>query len=200
MKAKKKPLEEKEPADSASSRPRLKFLATEEPPARKAGVKVGSVEELVDSSTTKPTSSKPDRRTVTWPSFSSPSTSRRPSPTRPLGAERGGADRRRCRRADRRQGRGRRRRGGRAARRRAQGPPRRATRSLERLAEPTAALSSGPRTATTRRRAGDRDRQGRHAARRRAARCRQVARHRRGRRRPTSSSARCTPATRSPTV
>jgi electron transfer flavoprotein beta subunit len=49
MKAKKKPLEEKAPADyGVSVEPRLKVLATEEPAVRKAGVKVGSVAELVD--------------------------------------------------------------------------------------------------------------------------------------------------------
>jgi electron transfer flavoprotein beta subunit len=48
MKAKKKPLEEKAPADyGVSVEPRLKVLATEEPAVRKAGVKVGSVAELV---------------------------------------------------------------------------------------------------------------------------------------------------------
>ena len=49
MKAKKKPLEEKAPADyGVSVEPRLKVLATEEPAVRKAGVKVGSVAELVE--------------------------------------------------------------------------------------------------------------------------------------------------------
>jgi electron transfer flavoprotein beta subunit len=49
MKAKKKPLEEKAPADyGVSVEPRLKVLATEEPAVRKAGVKVGSVAELVN--------------------------------------------------------------------------------------------------------------------------------------------------------
>ena len=49
MKAKKKPLEEKTPADyGVSVEPRLKVLATEEPSARKAGVKVASVAELVE--------------------------------------------------------------------------------------------------------------------------------------------------------
>src|SRR5918996_4676802 len=49
MKAKKKPLEEKTPADfGVSVEPRLKVLATEEPSVRKAGVKVGSVAELLD--------------------------------------------------------------------------------------------------------------------------------------------------------
>jgi electron transfer flavoprotein beta subunit len=49
MKAKKKPLEEKSAADyGVSVEPRLKVLATEEPSARKAGVKVGSVAELLD--------------------------------------------------------------------------------------------------------------------------------------------------------
>jgi electron transfer flavoprotein beta subunit len=49
MKAKKKPLEEKTPADyGVSVDPRLKVLNTEEPSVRKAGVKVGSVAELLD--------------------------------------------------------------------------------------------------------------------------------------------------------
>ncbi|MBZ0162868.1 MAG: electron transfer flavoprotein subunit beta/FixA family protein [Notoacmeibacter sp.] len=49
MKAKKKPLDEKSPADyGVDTAPRLKVLKTEEPGGRKAGVKVGSVAELVD--------------------------------------------------------------------------------------------------------------------------------------------------------
>ena len=49
MKAKKKPLDEKSPADfGADIAPRLKVLKTEEPGGRKAGVKVGSVAELVE--------------------------------------------------------------------------------------------------------------------------------------------------------
>jgi electron transfer flavoprotein beta subunit len=49
MKAKKKPLEKKTPADLAvSTAPRLKVLKTEEPSGRKAGVKVKSVAELVE--------------------------------------------------------------------------------------------------------------------------------------------------------
>ncbi len=49
MKAKKKPLEEKSPADfGADIAPRLKVLKTEEPGGRKAGVKVKDVAELVD--------------------------------------------------------------------------------------------------------------------------------------------------------
>ncbi|EXL06598.1 electron transfer flavoprotein subunit beta/FixA family protein [Aquamicrobium defluvii] len=49
MKAKKKPLDEKSPADfGADVAPRLKVVKTEEPGGRKAGVKVGSVAELVD--------------------------------------------------------------------------------------------------------------------------------------------------------
>jgi electron transfer flavoprotein beta subunit len=49
MKAKKKPLEEKTPADyGVDVTPRLKVLKTVEPAARKAGVKVGSVDELLD--------------------------------------------------------------------------------------------------------------------------------------------------------
>ncbi|MBX5133402.1 electron transfer flavoprotein subunit beta/FixA family protein [Rhizobium lentis] len=49
MKAKKKPLDKKSPADFVvSTEPRLKVLKTEEPGGRKAGVKVGSVAELVE--------------------------------------------------------------------------------------------------------------------------------------------------------
>ena len=49
MKAKKKPLEEKTPADyGVDVAPRLKVLKTTEPPERKAGVMVGTVDELVD--------------------------------------------------------------------------------------------------------------------------------------------------------
>ncbi|WP_407049453.1 electron transfer flavoprotein subunit beta/FixA family protein [Methyloraptor flagellatus] len=48
MKAKKKPIDEKTPADfGVDVAPRLKVLKTVEPPARKAGVKVGSVADLV---------------------------------------------------------------------------------------------------------------------------------------------------------
>jgi len=48
MKAKKKPLDEKTPADyGVDVAPRLEVLKTEEPAARKAGVMVGSVDELV---------------------------------------------------------------------------------------------------------------------------------------------------------
>jgi electron transfer flavoprotein beta subunit len=48
MKAKKKPLDEKTPADyGVDPRPRLKLIKTEEPPKRLAGVKVKSVAELV---------------------------------------------------------------------------------------------------------------------------------------------------------
>ncbi len=50
MKAKKKPLDEKSPADfGADVKPRLKVLKTEEPGGRKAGVKVKAVAELVSS-------------------------------------------------------------------------------------------------------------------------------------------------------
>jgi len=50
MKAKKKPLDEKTPADlGVDVTPRLKVEKTEEPPKRQAGRKVGSVSELVDS-------------------------------------------------------------------------------------------------------------------------------------------------------
>jgi electron transfer flavoprotein beta subunit len=49
MKAKKKPLEEKAPADyGVEVKARLRVLKTEEPAGRKAGIKVGSVAELVD--------------------------------------------------------------------------------------------------------------------------------------------------------
>jgi electron transfer flavoprotein beta subunit len=48
MKAKKKPIDEKTPADlGVDASPRLKVLKTGEPPARKAGVKVADVAELV---------------------------------------------------------------------------------------------------------------------------------------------------------
>ena len=50
MKAKKKPLDKKSPADlGVDISPRLKVLKTEEPSGRKAGVKVKSVAELVSS-------------------------------------------------------------------------------------------------------------------------------------------------------
>jgi electron transfer flavoprotein beta subunit len=49
MKAKKKPLEEKAPADyGVDVTPRLKVVTTSEPPKRQAGVKVKSVAELVE--------------------------------------------------------------------------------------------------------------------------------------------------------
>ena len=48
MKAKKKPIDEKAPGDfGVDVAPRLKVLKTTEPAGRKAGAKVGSVEELV---------------------------------------------------------------------------------------------------------------------------------------------------------
>jgi electron transfer flavoprotein beta subunit len=48
MKAKKKPLDEKTPADyGVDMTPRLKLVKTEEPPKRLAGIKVGSPAELV---------------------------------------------------------------------------------------------------------------------------------------------------------
>ena len=48
MKAKKKPLEEKTPADyGVNVSPRLAVLKTTEPTGRKAGVRVGSVDELI---------------------------------------------------------------------------------------------------------------------------------------------------------
>jgi electron transfer flavoprotein beta subunit len=49
MKAKKKPIDEKIPADyGVDTAPRLEIVKTAEPPVRKAGVKVKSVAELVD--------------------------------------------------------------------------------------------------------------------------------------------------------
>ena len=49
MKAKKKPLDVKKPADlGVDVAPRLKVVKTSEPPTRKAGIKVNSVSELVD--------------------------------------------------------------------------------------------------------------------------------------------------------
>ncbi|MCT8974528.1 electron transfer flavoprotein subunit beta/FixA family protein [Microbaculum marinisediminis] len=49
MKAKKKPIDEKTPGDyGVDVTPRLEVVKTTEPPARQAGVKVGSVAELVD--------------------------------------------------------------------------------------------------------------------------------------------------------
>ncbi|MCC5972491.1 MAG: electron transfer flavoprotein subunit beta/FixA family protein [Rubellimicrobium sp.] len=49
MKAKKKPLEEKTPADyGVEVAPRLSVMKTAEPPARKAGIVVKSVDELVE--------------------------------------------------------------------------------------------------------------------------------------------------------
>jgi electron transfer flavoprotein beta subunit len=48
MKAKKKPIDEKQPSDyGVDVAPRLKVLKTTEPASRKAGVKVASIEELV---------------------------------------------------------------------------------------------------------------------------------------------------------
>ena len=48
MKAKKKPLDTKKPADlGVDTKPRLSVLKTTEPPGRKAGIKVGSPAELV---------------------------------------------------------------------------------------------------------------------------------------------------------
>jgi electron transfer flavoprotein beta subunit len=53
MKAKKKPLDKKSPADfGVDVTPRLKVLKTEEPAGRKSGVKVGSIGELVQKLTT----------------------------------------------------------------------------------------------------------------------------------------------------
>ena len=48
MKAKKKPIADRTPADyGVDTAPRLEILKTTDPPARKAGAKVGSVAELV---------------------------------------------------------------------------------------------------------------------------------------------------------
>ena len=48
MKAKKKPIEEKSPADyGVDIKARLEVVKTTEPPGRKSGAKVGSVAELV---------------------------------------------------------------------------------------------------------------------------------------------------------
>jgi electron transfer flavoprotein beta subunit len=49
MKAKKKPIDEKSPADyGVDIKPRLEIVKTSEPPGRKSGAKVASVAELVD--------------------------------------------------------------------------------------------------------------------------------------------------------
>ncbi|WP_299477735.1 electron transfer flavoprotein subunit beta/FixA family protein [uncultured Roseibium sp.] len=49
MKAKKKPIDEKTPEDyGVDISPRLTVVTTSEPPAREAGIKVGSIGELVD--------------------------------------------------------------------------------------------------------------------------------------------------------
>jgi electron transfer flavoprotein beta subunit len=49
MKAKKKPIDEKSPADyGVDVSPRLKVLKTSEPPGRKGGIKVASVDELLN--------------------------------------------------------------------------------------------------------------------------------------------------------
>jgi electron transfer flavoprotein beta subunit len=49
MKAKKKPIDEKAPADyGVDITPRLKTLSVDEPPKRGAGIKVKTVEELVE--------------------------------------------------------------------------------------------------------------------------------------------------------
>jgi electron transfer flavoprotein beta subunit len=54
MKAKKKPIETTRAPDyGVDVTPRLKTLKVEEPPKRKAGVKVPDVAELVESSRTK---------------------------------------------------------------------------------------------------------------------------------------------------
>ena len=49
MKAKKKPMDVKEPSDfGVDTSPRIQVVSTTEPPARQAGIIVGSVDELVD--------------------------------------------------------------------------------------------------------------------------------------------------------
>jgi electron transfer flavoprotein beta subunit len=49
MKAKKKPIEKKKPEDlGVDVKPRLQILSVEEPPSRKAGVKVETVQDLVN--------------------------------------------------------------------------------------------------------------------------------------------------------
>jgi len=49
MRAKKKPIDEKTPADyGVDIKPRLEVIKTSEPPTRKAGVKVATVAELID--------------------------------------------------------------------------------------------------------------------------------------------------------
>ncbi|MBN9528641.1 MAG: electron transfer flavoprotein subunit beta/FixA family protein [Alphaproteobacteria bacterium] len=49
MKAKKKPIDEKTPADlGVDAAPRLKVISVEEPPKRQAGIKVKTVQELVE--------------------------------------------------------------------------------------------------------------------------------------------------------
>jgi electron transfer flavoprotein beta subunit len=49
MKAKKKPLDTKTPSDfGIDLTPRVKTLKVEPPPERQAGIKVGSVDELVE--------------------------------------------------------------------------------------------------------------------------------------------------------
>ena len=49
MKAKKKPLDEKTPADcGVDTTPRLQVVSTAEPATRAAGIIVGSVDELVE--------------------------------------------------------------------------------------------------------------------------------------------------------
>jgi electron transfer flavoprotein beta subunit len=49
MKAKKKPIDEKSPADyGVDIAPRLKVLKVSEPPKRQAGIKVKTVAELLD--------------------------------------------------------------------------------------------------------------------------------------------------------
>ena len=50
MKAKKKPVDEKTAADyGVSTAPRLEVLSTAEPKGREAGIRVGSVDELVSA-------------------------------------------------------------------------------------------------------------------------------------------------------
>ncbi len=98
MKAKKKPLDEKSPADfGADIAPRLKVLKTEEPGGRKAGVKVGSVGELVEK--LRPTAYCKEIGRDEINGYSSYCRTRQCKPFRPdgQGADGSGPDWRRCR-------------------------------------------------------------------------------------------------------
>ena len=73
MKAKKKPIEMLAPdALGVDVAPRLKVLKVEEPPKRKAGIKVKTVAELVDKLQERSGSD------LTWPSWLSPRMTARP--------------------------------------------------------------------------------------------------------------------------